>query len=332
MSWADVFSRDLLSVYRSRTGTAVTAIVGACTVGAVALISLMTTEVELVALLGTVVAAGAIVAIVFLGTPRMVAGAVTVFACFSLAMVALFPDPRIDPPTHEVAAVGLGSVLSFVLPLVAMLGTYASLVGEQDTGSVRFLFGLPNSRDDAYLGKYLSRSVVVVAPLVGGLVLAAGVAAFTFSEGAFLGLLGLAVLSVPYALLFVGVGLSASGAADSENQAVALVVAAFVLFRAAWPAVQWLGLQGMRDPYPRPEWYFWIGRLNPMNAYVKLTTLFAEGGTTHPLLTTPSTYEGPTAASASLATSHGLAVLVLLAWTVAAPLIGLAYYRKRDLL
>lgn len=137
---------------------------------------------------------------------------------------------------------------------------------------------------------------------------------------------------MPYALLFVGVGLTASGVAEGDDHAVALVVGAFVLFRAAWPAAQWLGLQGLRDPYPRPEWYFWIGRLNPMNAYVKLTTLFVDRRVHHPLLTTPDTYEGPTAASTSLATSHELAVVVLLFWTVVAPLLGLADYRRRDLL
>lgn len=137
---------------------------------------------------------------------------------------------------------------------------------------------------------------------------------------------------MPYALLFVGVGLTASGVAEGDDHAVALVVGAFVLFRAVWPAVQWLGLQGMEDPYPRPEWYFWVGRLNPMNAYVKLTTLFVEGPVNHPLLTRPETYDGMTRAAGSLATSHGFALVVLLAWTVAAPLLCLTYYRNRDLL
>jgi ABC-2 type transport system permease protein len=334
MSWADVLQCDLLSVYRARTGNAVTALVGIFTAGAVSLLALSYTSLELLAAGGTVVAAAAVVALVFLGTPRMLGGAITAYACFAMVLAFAFPKTTqwADPPTMQVAVVGVGTVLSFVLPLVAMLGTYAALVGERERGSIRFLFGLPNSREDAYLGKYLGRATVVVAPLVVGMAVAAVVAAFTYQSGAVLGLVGVAVLSVPYALLFVGAGISASAVADSDNQAVALVVGVFVLFRAVWPAVQWLSIQGLRDPYPRPEYYFWIGRLNPMNAYVKLTTLFVERGVNHPLLTGPSTYEGATAASTSLATSHGLAVVVLLFWTVVAPLVGLAYYRRRDLL
>lgn len=334
MSWRDVLQRDLLSVYRARTGNAVTALVAVFTVGAVSLLALTNTSLELLAAGGTVVAAAAVVALVFLGTSRQLAGAVTVYACFSLVLAFAFPRTTqwAQPPTQQAAVVAVGSVLSFVVPLVAMLGTYAALVGERERGSVRFLYGLPNTRDDVYLGKYLARATVVVAPLVVGLLVSAVVAAFTFQAGASLALLGLAVVSVPYALLFVGAGVSASGLADSDNQAVALVVGVFVLFRAVWPAVQWLGIQGLRDPYPRPVYYFWIGRLNPMNAYVKLSTLFVDGGVDHPLLTTPNTYEGPTTASQSLATSHELAVVVLVVWTVVAPLAGLAYYRRRDLL
>jgi len=328
MTWADVLRRDLTSVYRSKTGTGVTALLAVCTTGAVGLLALTNTTVGSLALLGTVLAAGAVVALVFLGSPRSVAGAVVVFACFAVGMALLFPnlEPYHDPPDADVVAVGIGSVLSFALPLVALLGTYASLAGERETGSVRFLFGLPNSRDDAYLGKYLSRSVLVGVPLVGGLLGGAVVAALTFQPGAWLALLALAVVSVPYALLFVGAGVSASAVADSENQAVALVVAVFVLFRAVWPAIQWLGLQGLRDQYPRPEWFFWIGRLNPMNAYVKLTTLFVGPDTHHPLVTRP---DEPLA---TVATTHWFALVVLLAWTAVAPVLGLLYYRQRDIL
>lgn len=328
MTWADVLRRDLTSVYRSKTGTGVTALLAVCTTGAAGLLALTNTTVASLALLGTVLAAAAVVALVFLGSPRSVGGAVTVFACFAVGMALLFPnlEPYHEPPSAEIAIGGIGSVLSFVLPLVALLGTYASLAGERETGSARFLFGLPNSRDDAYLGKYLSRSVLVGVPLVGGLVGAAVVAALTFQPGAWLAPLVLAAVSVPYALLFVGAGVSASAFADSENQAVALVVVVFVLFRAVWPAVQWLPLQGLRDAYPRPEWYFWIGRLNPMNAYVKLTTLLLDADQHHPLLTRPDE------TVATVATTHWFALVVLLGWTAVAPLLGLLYYRQRDIL
>jgi ABC-2 type transport system permease protein len=328
VTYRDVFRRDLTSVYRSRTGTAVAAILALTTVVGVGLVALAA-DLTAVAGVGGLLVVGAVVALVFFGTPKQIAGGVLAFTVVAVALVQLVDQPnRVDDlrPPMEVAVVGVGSGLSLVVPLVGLLASYAALVGERETGSVRFLLGLPNSRDDAYLGKFLSRAAVVSVPLLVGLALTGVVVQFTFEDGSLLGMLGLAVVTIPYALLFVGIGLTASAYADSSNRAVAVVIAVFTVFRAGWPAVQSLLLQGMEDPYPRPEWFFWIGRLNPINAYVKLTTLFAEVEYGHPLLSRPDEVVQ------TVATTHWFAAVVLLVWTVAAPVFGLLYFRRRDLL
>lgn len=326
MSRADVFRRDLTSAYRSRTGTAVTAILALVTVVAAGLFALAN-DVAALAGVGGLLTVASILALVFLGNPKQIAAVVVGFTVLAVAATLALSEPRPDRfgPDMELAVVTVGSALSFLLPLVGLVGSYAALVGERETGSVRFLLGLPNSRDEAYLGKYLSRSAVVVVPLVVCLALTGGIVAFTFRNGSFGGMLGLAAISIPYALLFVGIGLTASAYADTSNRAVAVAIAAFVVLRAGWPALQFVLLQGVENPFPRPEWYFWVGRLNPINAYVKLTTLFAEVGY-HPLLTTPR------GEVSTVATGYPFAAVVLLGWTVLAPLAGLVYFRNRDLL
>ncbi|MFC4448704.1 ABC transporter permease subunit [Halorussus aquaticus] len=326
MSRADVFRRDLTSVYRSRTGTAVSAIVALTTVVAVGLFALAS-DVAALAGVGGLLTVGSIAALVFLGNPKQIAGVVVAFTVLAVAGALALSDPRTGVrPGMELAVLAVGSGLSFVLPLVCLVGSYAALVGERETGSVRFLLGLPNSRDEAYVGKYLSRSAVVVVPLVVCLALTGVVVAFTFESGSLLGMVGLTLVSVPYALLFVGIGLTASAYADSSNRAVAVVIAVFAVLRAGWPAFQFVLLQGVEDQFPLPEWYFWVGRLNPINAYVKLTTLFAPVGDGHPLLSTP--FEGVS----TVATGYPFAAVVLLVWTVLAPVAGILYYRNRDLL
>lgn len=326
MSRHDVLRRDLRSVYRSRTGTAVAALLALSTVVAVGLFALAA-DLAALAAVGALLVVASLGALVFLGNPRSIAALVVGFTLLAVGLTLLLSNPRLDEarPEMRLAVLAMGSGLSFVLPLVGLLGSYAALVGERETGSVRFLLGLPNSRDDAYLGKLGSRALVVTVPLVVGLALAGVVVALTFEGGSLLGVLGLAAVSVPYALLFVGVGLTASAYADTSNRAVAVVIAVFAVLRAGWPAVQWLGLQGMRDQYPRPEWFFWFGRVNPINAYVKLTTLFTEFEYGHPLLEHPEEVT-------TVATTHWFAAVVLLAWTALAPVAGLFYFRTRDLL
>jgi ABC-2 type transport system permease protein len=331
MTWRDVARRDLVSVARTRTGPAVVALAGLSTVVAVALMALLSVApaaAGLAGLLGVL----AVFGLAATTNPRVVAAAVGALAALAVAATLLAPPPEYGgPPEGPQAVLVVGSLLGFLVPLVGLLGGYAALVGERETGSVRFLMGLPNTRDDAYLGKFCSRAAVVVVPLVVGLLLAAVAVALTFEDGSVLPLLGVAVVTVPYAVLFVGVGLTASALADSSARAVAAVAAVFAVLRAGWPALQWLGMQGVEDPYPRPEWYFWLGRCNPMNAYVKLTAGFADLEYGHPLLSTPAADVAGSAAG-SLPTTAGFAAVVLLAWTVVAPLAGLLYFRERDLL
>lgn len=45
--------------------------------------------------------------------------------------------------------------------------TYGAILHERNSGSIRFLLGLPNSRRDIVVGKFLGRSGTVAVPLVG---------------------------------------------------------------------------------------------------------------------------------------------------------------------
>ena len=344
MRWREVARRDLVSVYRSRTGTAVAALIALFTVLIVGLIGLAP-SLQAVAAVGGLVVIAALVVMVFAGSPRTVGVLVGAFTVLTLGLTALVSQPEFRPRNRDAILI-IGSALSFLLPLVGLLGSYAATVGERETGSVRFLLGLPNSRDDVYLAKFLSRSAVVVVPLAAGMVLAAVLVAATFENGSVLAVLGLGVISIPYALLFVGLGLTASAYADTDSRAVALVIGAFAVLRAGWPAAQWFSIQHV-DVFEQghPDYYFWLGRINPINAYVKLTTYFGEFET-HPLLTKPRTgrtsdsvgvpptggAEQSVDAVAPIATSMEFAALVVIAWTVAAPLFGLWYFRRRDVL
>jgi len=333
VTWHDVLERDLRSVYRSRTGTAVGAILALFTVLIAALMGLAPSF-QAAAAVGGLVAVVTLVVMVFVGTPRTVAGFVAGFTALTLALTAVLAEPE-HPPDPGDAALVIGGALSLVLPLVGLLSSYAAVVGERETGSVRFLLGLPNSREEVYAAKLLSRSAVVVVPLVAGVLLASVIVVATFEPGSIGGVLWVGLVSIPYAVLFVGLGLSASAYAETGGRAVAIAIGVFAVLRAGWPALQWLGLQGMEDTYPRPEWFFWVGRINPINAYVKATT-YASGIDEHPLITSPGSRFGPrdpnAEAIAPLVTSHEFAVVVVLAWAVAAPLFGRWYFRRRDLL
>lgn len=331
MSWQHVFRRDLISVYRSRTGTAVAALLGLSTVVVIGFAAIA--DSLAIAAIGAVLTVAVVLALVFLGSPSSIAGAITVFAISAVTLALVLSDTE---PSGEVdgAVLLVAGILSFVVPLVALVASYGAVVGERETGSVRFLLGLPNSRDDAYAGKLCSRTGAIVAPLVVALVLTGIVVTLTVDPGSarpsgLVLMLGLALITLPYVLVFVGIGLTASAYADSSNRAVAAVIAVFGFLRVGLPALQEVVWALTRPPdlsasATRPAWFFWSDRLNPINAYLQTTSLLVEGEV--PIVVTPTEPVAP------VATSVAFAVVVLLAWAVLAPLAGLRYFRDRDLL
>jgi ABC-2 type transport system permease protein len=271
----------------------------------------------------------AVALLLLLGTAGMIVG-----------MYVLAPARR--APDQRTAVLGVGAVAHVLVPLVALLGTYSALAGERESGSVRFLLGLPNSRLDAFGGKFGARATAVAAPLAVGLLVCTVAVGALFENGSYVDMLGLTAVTLLFALLFVGLGLALSAVASTSTRAVVGAVGLFAAFRGGWPALQ-LGLleatNAERFPFP-PEWYFWLGRVNPLNAYVKLTSAYADFGGRHPLLTdavetdyNPETQQVVVESAVdTVAVTGEFAAVVLLAWAVVVPLAGLVVWRRRDLL
>jgi ABC-2 type transport system permease protein len=246
-----------------------------------------------------------------------------------VALAAAASPPEVQAPQFDPILLVIGYVLSFLLPFVAMLASYSAIIHERDQGSIRFLLGLPNSRLDAYAGKYVSRSALLVGSLVVGLVVTLAVGIAVLREPSIGAFLTVAALTLVYGLLFIGFGLAISSNFSTETRVTSGIISVYVGFRAGWMALQW-GLlrvtqpRGERFVQPHPEWYYWLGRLNPMNAYNKLLESTLTDDQFSPVLTTPQIE--------TAATSDWFALVVLLGWTVAVPVLGYLGFRGRDVL
>jgi len=237
-----------------------------------------------------------------------------------------------EAPPFDTIVLLVGSVLSMILPFIAMLGSYGAIVQEREHGSVRFLLGFPNSRLDAYAGKYLSRSLVLSAATTAGLLVVAAVGFGILREPDAVAFLLFVVATLAFGLVFVGVGLALSAVLDSETQVSTGIISTYVLFRGLWPVAQWAGLyltrpDGQQGIRPYPEWYFYFGRLDPINAYVKLVNVLFNDDRFTPLLTNP---QGAELDYLAVSTPYSAAALVV--WVVVVPVVGYRLFRDRDLL
>lgn len=123
---------------------------------------------------------------------------------------------------------------SALVPIIAIVVGYASVVGERESGSLKVLLSLPFSRRDVVLGKVLGRSAVVAAPILLGFVVSVlvllpagvGVSPVGFVLGA--------ALTALLGVVFVALAVGFSAAASTSRRAIVGTVGVYVYFFLFW--------------------------------------------------------------------------------------------------
>ena len=166
------------------------------------------------------------------------------FTLFSAGAAYLVTE--IDPPqqaafTGEVTTVllisGLVSATAVFIPIVSIAVAYRSLAGERDSGSLKLLLSLPNSRLDVVLGKFVGRAgVVAVALFVGfavGIVVTASLAD-AFSPLEYVVFVGISML---FAFVFIAITVGVSAFTSSTSRAAYGAFGLFVVFQFLWSSL-----------------------------------------------------------------------------------------------
>ncbi|ODR81700.1 ABC transporter, partial [Haladaptatus sp. W1] len=127
----------------------------------------------------------------------------------------------------------------FIIPISALIIAYLAIAGERESGSIKFLLGLPNTRLDLVIGKFVGRSAVVAV----GLALAFAIAAI---EGSILlASVDIAILAqffllfLFFAVTYIAIAVGLSAACASRSRAMASSVGVFFVFNVLWtvPAI-----------------------------------------------------------------------------------------------
>ncbi|WP_415383093.1 ABC transporter permease [Halosimplex sp. TS25] len=220
---------------------------------------------------------------------------------------------------------------------VAIVAAYASVAGERESGSLRVLLSFPTDRGAVLLGKALSRTVLLLALSLGTYLVLGGVLIQAYGTLDGVEYLLDAGLLAAFTVAWAGLSVGVSAAVATKVRAVAVL---FGLYLALGPLNLWRAtvvrlvgtvLEGPGfDPSTlrsltnaggeTPEWYLYVGRLNPIQA-----TLAANEWTSHAL--TPSVWStGP----ATLA-HNAFGVAAVLAWGVVPLAIGHWRFGRADL-
>lgn len=172
-----------------------------------------------------------------------------------------------------------------LLPVIGMMLGYKSVSGERESGSLKFLLGLPHTRRDVVFGKLLGRSGIITVSVfvgfaIGGLALYALTDSFQLVD--FAVLTGVSIL---LGVVFVSIAIAFSSAVRSSTIATAGAISLVLMFSFLWDTVvllvgyvaQELSLVEAVQSSP-PEWLLFFASLNPTAAYQKAVIFLTDSG------------------------------------------------------
>ncbi|MBZ6495050.1 ABC transporter permease [Natrinema longum] len=263
---------------------------------------------------------------------RVLIGLTALFALFTAggAFVAswaseLFEEGGAQSTIDLILA--LQTPAGFLVPIIALIVGYGAIARERESGSLKFLLGLPHRRRDVVLGKVLGRTgVVAVSILVGFAVGLAGLFAFVGSVS-LVDYVAFTLVTVLFGFVYVCIGVGISSLTRSTTRAAVGVIVVVVLFWFLWGLVGQALLfatEGTLLVQSLPDWYLVYSSLPPGTAYG--SAISAVLGETQLALTTMYDIE-----TVPLVARPWFGFVLLAIWALVPLGVGLSWFDRVDL-
>ncbi|WP_115863641.1 ABC transporter permease [Halorussus litoreus] len=254
---------------------------------------------------------------------------------FNVFIVAVLGTNSTDPGgPYSAAQVGMSTMVGvgmFFLPLIMLVIAYLSITGEQESGSIKYLLGLPNTRLDVLVGKLVGRTAVAMLGIGVALVVGALIMSVRFDEVPVGQYAGFSLMILYFTAVYVAIAVGVSALCRTRARALAGTLGVYFVFSVLWifpsfnpqTAVSYvvedlLGLAAM------PRLYDLILHLSPSYAFsianYELVLDMTRGG-----------YMGTYVDGFPFYLQGWFMLVILLAWFVAPLAIGYARFRKAEL-
>lgn len=256
---------------------------------------------------------------------RWIIGATCVLAAmaFALALLGSAPTGALGVKPLAVTVVSLASLSIFLVPLIALLLSYDSIVGEVERGTMLLLLTYPVTRTQILLGKVLGHcSILAIATILGyggaGLAVGLGQGGDAQSWGAF----GLLLLtSVMLGAAFVSLATLLSVLVRERGTAAGLAVALWLILVVVFD-IGMLGLLVAGQGVLNPQLFPWLLLANPADVYRLVNLTGFEN---------VRMFSGMAGLAAEIRFTPGVLLAVLAGWTALPLAAALALFRRREL-
>jgi ABC-2 type transport system permease protein len=158
-----------------------------------------------------------------------------VLGLYTVLVGLIFWVGALDPDLAVTDAIQLTVLFGFLfVPLVSLMSSYLSVVGERESGTIRILLGYPVSRNAVVLGKHLSRLAIVWTGVVLAFVVGAVGAVVMYAEPRLAALATFCMLTMLFAGAYVGIGTAISVTSRSRRRAMTKTVVAYFVLTLFW--------------------------------------------------------------------------------------------------
>jgi Cu-processing system permease protein len=167
------------------------------------------------------------------------ASLLTLFA-LSIAYLGSAPVGSVGASPMAVSVVSLSSLTVFLLPLLGLMMSYETIVGESERGTLFLLLSYPMRRWQYVVGKFIGHSLILmIAVLVGygsaGLLIIHSVAETSQTHLLAYGVMMLS--SIALGMVFIALGYLISALVRERGTAAGLALAVWLLFALVYDTV-----------------------------------------------------------------------------------------------
>lgn len=259
---------------------------------------------------------------------RWVLAITILLTLFALTLVFLGSAPVGETKANPIAItiVSLASLNIFLLPLIALLLSYDTLVGDIENGTMLLLLSYPVSRWQVVLGKYLGQSLILATATLAAYAIAAVALLLSHKQlaatfAAWQPYLGMTFSTIALGCAFLAVGYLLSALARERARAAGMAIGTWLLFVLIYD-IALLGAliidKGRLIGEKTLSWLLWA---NPADSY-RLFNL-GSGENAH--------VAGLLNVGQSAALSPPLLILSLALWIILPLLLAILLFRRKAL-
>ncbi|WP_138858417.1 ABC transporter permease [Inhella inkyongensis] len=212
---------------------------------------------------------------------RWVLAVAGVFTLFSL-LITYFggaAQGQIGPQSLAYTISSLVSLVIYLLPLIALLLGFDTVVGERERGSLELLLAYPVSRAELLLGKFLGLATALTLSTLAGFALVGVLLWRQFGAAALLHYGGFVLSATLLGLSFLSLALLISVLAKERTRASGLAILLWFLFVLVFDLAL-LGLLVGSGGQWAGDWFAWLLLANPCDVFriANVFTLDQVGG------------------------------------------------------